>query len=299
MKGRKGRHRLVARSLLVIGLAIAVASPAFAGADQVKLILNAPDKAGTPRNYRSVKKLAASGSAQFSAKELAAIRERTGGRPLVVLDLRQESHGFVDGTAVSWFGPRDAANSGKTTEQISRDESTLLAGVAGEQTVTVQKVTGKTADREIGETKPVELPVQSVQSEEDVVRAAGGGYVRVYAADYQPFTDEQVDQLVGFWQTRPADAWVHVHCAAGAGRTTQALVLFDALENAATTSLQDIVDRQKDAGGINVLSAKSTPAWRHDGEVARVNLVRRFYQYAKEHSRGEGETWSSWSARNP
>src|SRR5262249_17590724 len=127
----KGRHRLVARSLLVIGLAIAVASPAFAGSDQVTLILNAPDKAGTPRNYRSIKKLAASGSAQFSAKELDAVRERTGGRPLVVLDLRQESHGFVDGTAVSWFGPRDAANSGKSRDQIGVDESALPAGGAG------------------------------------------------------------------------------------------------------------------------------------------------------------------------
>ena len=41
----KGRHPLLARSLLVIGLAIAVACPAFAGTDQVTLILNAPDKA--------------------------------------------------------------------------------------------------------------------------------------------------------------------------------------------------------------------------------------------------------------
>jgi len=295
----KGRHRLVARSLLVIGLAIAAASPAFAGTDQVTLILNAPDKAGTPRNYRAIKDLAASGSGQFSAKQLDAVRERTGGRPLVVLDLRQESHGFVDGTAVSWFGTRDAANSGKSAEQISRDESALLAGVAGQPTVTVQKVTDQNEDRDIKASKPIDLPAQTVQSEEDVVRAAGGAYVRVHAADYQPFTDEQVDQLVGFWHTRPADAWVHVHCAAGQGRTTQALVMFDALENATTTSLQDIVDRQKDAGGTNVLSTKSTPAWRHDGEVARARLVRRFYEYAKEHPRGAGETWSSWSARNP
>jgi len=158
----------------VIGLAIGVASPAFAGTDQPTLILNAPDKAGAPRNYRSIKKLDASGSGQFSAKELDAVRERTGGRPLIVLDLRQESHGFVDGTAVSWFGARDAANSGKSSDQIGVDESALLAGVAGRQTVTAQKVTGKTTDRAIGETKPVDLPVHTVQNEDEVVSAAGG-----------------------------------------------------------------------------------------------------------------------------
>jgi hypothetical protein len=143
--------------------------------------------------------------------------------------------------------------------------------------VTVQKVTDQNEDRDIKASKPIDLPAQTVQSEDDVVRAGGAGYVRVHAAD----------------------SWVHVHCAAGQGRTTHALVMFDALENATTTSLQDIVDRRKDAGGTNMLSTKSTPAWRHDGEVARANLVRRFYQYAKEHPRGEGETWSSWSARNP
>lgn len=71
------------------------------------------------------------------------------------------------------------------------------------------------------------------------------------------------------------------------------------LENASRTSLQHIVDRQQDAGGIDVLAAKTTPAWRHDAEVARGRLVRRLYEYATEHPRGEGETWSSWSARNP
>ena len=291
-------HRLVARSLLAIGLVIAAASPALAGTDQGTLILNAPDKAGTPRNYRAIKNLDASGSGQFSAKELDVVRERAGDRLLTVLDLRQESHGFVGGTAVSWFGARDAANNGKAPDQIGNDESALLAGLASQTEITVQKVTGKSEDRAIGDSKPVRLPVPSVQNEQAVVGTSGGGYPRVYAADYQAFTDEQVDQLVAFWQSRPPGGWVHVHCAAGQGRTTQALVLFDALENASTTSLQDIVDRQKDAGGINVLSTKSTPAWRRDGEVARVRLVRRFYEYAKQHPRGEGETWSSWAARN-
>jgi hypothetical protein len=95
---------------------VVVASPAAAASGEVTLIINAPDKAGAPPNYRStsdvsklgedvvvdgLEKLRASGSAQFSAKGLAAVSQRTGGRPLTVLDLRQESHGFVGGAAVS------------------------------------------------------------------------------------------------------------------------------------------------------------------------------------------------------
>ena len=217
----------------------------------------------------------------------------------MVLDLRQESHGFVGGTAVSWFGIRNAANSGKSGDQISRDESDLLAGLTGHTTITVKEVTSKSTDRAIEDSKDVQLPVDGVRSEEDLVRAAGAGYVRVYAADYMPFTNDEVDQLVTFWQSRPAGSWLHVHCAAGDGRTTQALGLFDMLENADTVSLKHIVDRQHDLGGPALLSVNSKTSWRKDAAIARAKLLRRFYEYAKEHPRGEGETWSSWAARNP
>jgi Inositol hexakisphosphate len=258
-------RRVAAKSLLIIGLAIAIASPAFATPDQATLIINAHDKSGLPRNYRAttdvskldgnkalgarLDKLQASASGQFSANGLAALLQRAGGRPVVVLDLRQESHGFVGGTAVSWFGVRNAANNGKSGDQISRDESDLLAGLTGHTTITVKEVTSKSSDRAIEDSKDVQLPVDGVRNEENLVRAAGANYVRVYAADYMPFTNEEVDQLVAFWQSRPADSWLHVHCAAGDGRTTQALALFDMLENAGTVSLKNIVDRQHDLGG--------------------------------------------------
>jgi hypothetical protein len=147
-------RRVVAIALLGAGSVVATALPALAGPDQGTLIINAHDKAGVPRHFRSTSdpsgldgdkklavgldKLQASGSGQFSAKGFDAVVKRAGGRPLVVLDLRQESHGFVGGTPVSWFGVRNASNSGKSADQINRDESELLAGVAAQTTVTVK-----------------------------------------------------------------------------------------------------------------------------------------------------------------
>jgi predicted protein tyrosine phosphatase len=279
----------------------------------VTLIINAEDKAGVPRNYRStsakldgdhlsaagLEKLRASGSRQFSGKGPAAILKRTGGAPLLVLDLRGESHGFVGEDAVSWFASRDWANSDKTPEQISNDESQLLSALSTEPKITAQKVTEKNADGGIESSKRVTLSAQTVQSEEQLVGVQGGSYARVYATDHLRFTDSQTDQLVAFWQNRPADRWVHVHCAAGDGRTTTELVMFDMLENASAVSLKDIVDRQEKLSGIDVLSINTKPNWRHEGETERAQFVRRFYQYAREHPRGAGETWSSWAARNP
>jgi hypothetical protein len=292
---------------------VVVASPAAAGSGEATLIINAPDKAGTPGNYRStsdvsklgddvvvdgLEKLRASGSAQFSAKGLAAVLQRTGGRPLTVLDLRQESHGFVGGAAVSWYVSRDTANAGKTDEQINADESELLAGLAGLPTVTVKQVK-KDENTDITSAKTVELPAPTVETEQAVAEAQNAAYVRVHAADHFRFTDAEIDTLVGIWQGRPADSWLHVHCAAGDGRTTQALVIFDLLENATTVSLKDVVERQHELGQTDVLRVRAKPEWRHDSDPDRAEFLRRFSRYAKEHPGGEGETWSSWSARNP
>lgn len=293
---------------------VSFASPVAAATDDTVLIINAESKAGLPRGYRStseaskhdgirtaagLEKLRASASGQFSVKGFAAVARRTGGAPLIVVDLRQESHGFVDGTAVSWFGPRNGDNQGKTPEQISQDEDALLAGLAGQTTITVQKITDKGSDTRIERSEPVSLPARNVRNEEQLVLAEGAGYLRAPNADYVPFATEEVDQLVAFWQNRSPDTWVHVHCNAGGGRSTTALVLFDMLENATAVKFEDIVDRQDELGGNDLLSIRSKPKWRHDAQVQRAEFIRRFYQYAREHPRGEGETWSSWAARNP
>jgi hypothetical protein len=149
----------------------------LARADDVKLIISAPDKAGLPRDYRStsatsklgaddpavgLEQLRVSASGQFPAQGLTAILARAGGGPVVVLDLRQESHGFVGGTAVSWYGARNWANQGKTPDQIARDEADLLGGLAKQSTITVQQVTDKNSDGLIEGSKPVSLPAPTV-----------------------------------------------------------------------------------------------------------------------------------------
>lgn len=291
----------------------ALALPAGAQAGDTVLIINAENKAGLPRDYRTtakasknkelasgvgLEKLRSSASGQFSAKQLDAVVTRTGGSPLIVLDLRQESHGFVNGTAVSWFAPRNAGNEGKSDGQITQDQADLLAGLAQQQTVTVQRITEK-SDAVIGESEAALLPARDVQSEEQLVTAKGATYLRVPNTDYVAFTDENVDRLVAFWQTRPPESWLHLHCNAGAGRTTTALAMFDMLENATAVKFREIVDRQKELGGAALLSVNSEAQWRHDAQVRRAAFIHRFYRYATEHPRGEGETWSSWAARNP
>ena len=43
---------------------------------------------------------------------------------MLIVDLRQESHGFLNGNAISWYGTRNAANEGKIGRQIEAEQST-------------------------------------------------------------------------------------------------------------------------------------------------------------------------------
>src|SRR6185436_11512941 len=132
----------------------------------LRLILNSENIEGQlPRNFRmssdpwlgtSSKKepsrlgldeLNASGSGQFSEDGLKAILSRlNSSQRITVVDLRQESHGFANGIAVSWYAPHDAANVGKTLVEIEADESKRLQDLLSQKDVSIEDVTRKTDD---------------------------------------------------------------------------------------------------------------------------------------------------------
>jgi hypothetical protein len=77
----------------------------------------------------------ASGSRQLDAARLAAKLEevahvvKPGGR-LHLVDLRQETHLFFNGRAVSWYADKDWANVGQSLEWIEADQQSQLDRIA-------------------------------------------------------------------------------------------------------------------------------------------------------------------------
>ena len=108
--------------------------------------LDAEDNEELPKNFRTsldpvgkvdgiqpdstgMDKLKISGSGQMSESGmellLESIRTKTDA-PIYIVDLRQETHGYLDGTAVSWYGKRNWGNIGRTTEDIINEEPNFL-----------------------------------------------------------------------------------------------------------------------------------------------------------------------------
>ncbi len=241
--------------------------------------------------------LKASGSAEFSAGEFAqltkAIRQQTSG-PVYIVDLRQESHGLFNGTAVSWYGEHDWGNVDKTSAAALADEQKRLQAAQG-KTQLVAQLSGDKLPEAVNK-----VAVTQAMTEEELVRQAGLHYFRITATDHVWPAPECIDRFVAFYKQLPADAWLHFHCEAGVGRTTAYMAMYDMMRNP-TVSLRDILYRQHMLGGNYVAYTVENPKkndWKADYYNEKARMIPLFYQYVQENQADNFKvTWSQWLLR--
>lgn len=172
-----------------------------------------------------------SGSSQFTAAGLAKIQAEVQkaqpGARLVIIDLRQESHGLLHGQPVEWMGPHNQANRGKSASAVHADEQRRLAEVGG-------------------------------QSEAELCAKAGVEYVRLPVTDHLVPDEATVAQFLGLAERLEKEgAFVHFHCKAGRGRTTTFMALWEMFRaRHGDVDATATAERQRTLGGIDLLRVK-------------------------------------------
>jgi hypothetical protein len=293
----------------------AASDAAFAEREKdVLLVRDFPPAGALPDNFRTMDMIAASlknskspvptagletlrasGSAEPWEKAFPALKERLGD-DLVIVDLRQESHGFLNGAPVAWFlPPADWINLGKSHGEALWDEKGRLAKLAGEKTVLthddewIPSHTGTPGQPE---------QVLSVASEEELALRNGIRYVRFTVPDHMHPSDEDVDRFVALIRGLGEKDRLHFHCHAGMGRTTTFLAMYDMLMNAGSVSLQDIVARQAAAGPrYDLFSSESGPPFTELFRERKA-FLKRFYEYAKAFREDPALSWTEWNQRS-
>ena len=257
------------------------------------------DKYNLDTNYMPTRKgldtLYQSGSAVFSKNEFDVLVDEIDKQakgPVYVIDLRQESHGLINGNAVSWYGDRDWSNIDKNRNDIIKDEKKRLKNIKG-KTIITGKINSNI-------TKSVKtITVKDIMTEEDLVKSAGWNYVRITATDHIWPSAECIDQFIDLYKVLPQEAWVHFHCAAGEGRTTAYMAMYDMMKNP-DVSLKDILYRQALLGGNYVAYRISDPKadeWKADYYNQKADMIEQFYQYVQEnHGNDFTISWSQWLA---
>ena len=223
--------------LLSAFLLILSASQSFANNMTPSFDRSETRKDGLARNFRDLSQfnLNAIASAEFSENELMAIKKKFPNDKIIIVDLRRESHALINGKSASWEGEE---NNKKEISEILLDEKSK-----------VDFIRKNPKNNQLTSLNPKITELKSIMTEEELVKKNGFEYKRFAILDRAIPDQNQFDAMVNFIKTLPEDKKLYIHCAAGKGRTTTFLVIYDIIKNGNKVSLSDIIKRQKEAGG--------------------------------------------------
>jgi hypothetical protein len=234
--------------------------------------------------------LRASASGQYSQRQLQTMKQSIGDVPIVLVDLRQENHGFVNGMAVNWFGLHNGANKGLSNDEVLMKERQLLDALNDQPSITFDQVKGKSVD--IG--GPVHDPKQ-ILSEEQLAELEGVGYKRFFVTDHHRPSDSEVDRFVEWVKTLPAHVWLHFHCRGGVGRASTFFCMYDMMRNANEISFEPITQRQVRIGGRDFQRMDPSEAYKYGAALDRLAFMKSFYDYCSTNIEDQfRRSWSQW-----
>lgn len=249
----------------------------------------------SPPSREGLNALPISGSAQFSDKNLEEALKIISTRPVWIVDLRRESHGFVNGLPVSWYAQGNQSNLGLSASQILKKEKEQLKEQTQSGIIEPHKIIDK-ASGVIIESKPVEMKVQKTETEEELAKRLNINYIRIPVSDHHRPLDEEVDHFISFVKTLPPNAWLYFHCRGGKGRTTTFMAMYDMLQNGKKLPLDVILNREMLLGGVSLQDISDDPedAWKQHAAIKRKDFISTFYDYATSPKGYPNTTWQEW-----
>jgi len=245
-------------------------------------------------SFKGYKELRASGSAQFSRKNILAALSHMQGK-VYVLDLRQESHGFLNGDAVSWYGERNWANEGQANSFVSNLEISLFQHLTNLKKASICKFQ-KIPHKHLCNINTNFIDIKTAETEEQLIKGLGLEYIRFPVLDRWKPEDKVIDQFVNFIKALPKGTWLHFHCRGGSGRTTTFLVMYDIIRNGQHVKLKDIIARHALAGVKNLQNISLTVLgeWETKGALKRLALIEKFYEYVQDPNGYLSRSWMEW-----
>jgi protein-tyrosine phosphatase len=277
------------------------------------LLLSTKDSPTLPRNFRTtwdivpacydntgLRDLNMSGSGQFSVSQLSVMIDyltRFGFSPsqIVIVDLREEPHAFINGDAVRWYAQDTWWTHGYPLKMVLSDEQRRLDALSIGQVISVSHIGRKNKAGQIADLSAQSCKIRSLLTEAQIVSAAGATYVRIPVTDHTKPDDEDVDQFLDLVKKLPPRAWVHFHCHAGRGRTSTFMILYDMVRNRKLPR-EGIIDRQTQlAGALDIrLLSQGPKAYKNANEIKRYAFIKAFYEYLNAADGYGVSSWTKW-----
>jgi len=253
-------------------------------------------------NLEGLPELHMAGSGQFTEAQLINALEYMPADKVVIVDLRKESHGFVNGTPVTWYISRNALNANRTPEQVIKFENELIGNLKQQESITIhklEKIKDLPNPPKITYVEPKNVKPDLVEKEQELVKRHNLKYVRFFIQDHNAPDPGQVDAFINLVKNLPNDSWLYFHCRAGRGRTTMFMTMYDILKNAPKISLDEIITRQAYLGGKMLTELPAgKDNWKYEPIKDRLNFINLFYDFVSKTKGQEGLRWSDWLESN-
>jgi hypothetical protein len=211
------------------------------------------------------------------------------------LDLRQESHGFLNGHSINLTSENNWINRGKAIEQVLQEEQQWIHHLSTQ--TYIQNILTSDQFKSGHLAQGINIIIDSIFDEESMTKKHGFDYVRLNVTDHMAPRHQDVDRFVGLVDRMEKNTWLHIHCRAGNGRTTTFMAMYDMLKNADKASFDDIIRRQASVLPFyNLYDVDRDNPDLTKYYKKRLAFLRLFYQFADAHLKGYTGSWSAWAA---
>lgn len=247
------------------------------------------------------RQLWASASAAPNERSLRVIRERvceaTEGKAkkTVIVNLRQESHAYLNGHAINYTGRNNWINLGVSHEKAIMAEEEWLQSLKSMRQAVLHS---DPRHLEKGQADSIHaIDIERVQSAGEFVIEAGLHYFRLTVADHRAPCATQVDRFLMFLDQLEEGTWLHFHCRGGAGRSSTFLVMHFMLHFANQLSFDEIIQLNSRVTPNYDLSRGSLQNTNYaEFYKQRYEFLQRFYDFANARLNGCLQNWSQWVA---
>lgn len=254
------------------------------------------NRKGLPRRFRTLypldARLRVSVSAQPSMSQLEQVASHyaIAASQFYIVDLRQESHGFINEVPFSWYRCRNTINSKRSSIAAHESEEERLRSLTRQSHGSLElhemrfKLLGSVFE---SDTMHID-PGWDASSEEKRVHKHGFQYLRLHIPDHQRPHDSTVDRLLTFLYSTllssdGAECWVHFHCRGGRGRSSLAAMLCDMLYYAEKGwSLAQFHDRGLSIGNSELMKLPEcrNKSWKLDLFMRRRAFLEQFHRFS-------------------
>lgn len=239
------------------------------------LLLDSKKNYKLPPRFRTIPDLNISGSAQFRPSQIDNIKVAINEPKITVVDLRQESHGFLDDNPISYYSFFQLINSNLNSSETEIAEELDLSNLPLGEYIPIFRITGEYRES---------IKASTILNEKSLCDNYNLGYKRLAVRDNSIPTPETIDDFINFVKNTDEDTHILFHCDAGDGRTTMFMSMYQMMKNINNLSLSTILNDQISVGGIVLTD-----------NVPRATFLEYFYNYTLENKDSNFETnYSTW-----